>query len=65
MIPALFFYGALHTQIADFCRQPLNPFLGVFGHGFLSNGAYEGICAFPFGEEVADIGGFSRAISHS
>jgi hypothetical protein len=31
---------------------------------FLSNGAYEGICAFPFGE-VADIGGFSRAISHS
>jgi len=32
---------------------------------FLSSGAYEGICAFPFGEKVADIGGFSRAISRS
>ena len=32
---------------------------------FLSNGAYKGICAFPFGEEVTDIGDFSRAISHS
>ena len=31
----------------------------------LSNRAYEGICAFPFDEEVTDIGGFSRAISHS
>jgi len=26
---------------------------------FLGNGVYEGICAFPFGEEVADIGGIS------
>src|SRR5437016_4134889 len=32
---------------------------------FLGNGVNEGICAFPFGEEVADIGGISRAISRS
>ena len=32
---------------------------------FLGNGAYEGICAFPLGEEVAYISGFSRAISRS
>jgi len=32
---------------------------------FLGNGVYQGICAFPFDEEAADIGGFSRDISRS